>query len=419
MSALLPVSALLLSVALLLVGNGLQGALLPLRASAELYSSFEIGVLGSSYFIGFATGCWKGPWVVRRVGHIRAFTAMVALASAVILGHSLVLWEPAWWLLRATSGVCFAVLFMVIESWLNERSHNENRGLVFSLYTVINLLSLTLGQLLLMSGEPTGFTLFLIASILVSIAAVPVALTTSPAPAPIESISVRWGKLFRTSPVGVLGCLAVGLANGSFWSLAPVYAQGDSLDTRSVSLFMSVAVFGGAVAQWPLGLLSDRVDRRWVILLACGGGAAAGFALWTLDAGISPSVLGAAAAYGIFAFPLYALSVAHTNDHVEPDGYVEAASGLLMVYALGAVVGPTVASALMRFAGVGGLFAFTGVVHVLTGLLAAVRMFVKKSPSADHQIDFNEAVLVAQTVSTVDPLHGDRSGENQARSAAI
>ncbi|HKK51111.1 MAG TPA: MFS transporter, partial [Myxococcota bacterium] len=167
-AVLAPIFALLLSAALLLMGNGLQGTLLPVRAALEGYSAVEIGVLGSAYFLGFALGCLYGPRMIRRAGHVRAFAAMVAIASTVVLAHAILLSPWAWWGLRILTGGCFATLFMIIESWLNEKSTNENRGFVFSVYTIINLTVITIGQLMLLMDEPTDFPLFSVSSILVS-----------------------------------------------------------------------------------------------------------------------------------------------------------------------------------------------------------------------------------------------------------
>ena len=266
--AFAPITALLLSVALLLMGNGLQGTLLPVRANLEAFTDTDIGILGSAYFGGFAAGCIFGPHLVRRAGHIRCFAALVAIASCVVLLHSLFLSPALWWGLRALTGFCFAVLYMVIESWLNEKSTNETRGLIFSLYTIINLTVITIGQLMLGLDQPENFQLFILASILVSLAAVPVAMTRAEAPAPPKSVRIRLRHLYRLSPVGAVGCLVVGLANGSFWALAPVFAQDKGASTWGVAIFMSVAVIAGALAQYPLGRLSDKMDRRKVIIAA-------------------------------------------------------------------------------------------------------------------------------------------------------
>lgn len=403
-AAVAPITALLLGAALLLMGNGLQGTLLPVRASLESFGAFNIGVLGSAYFLGFAIGCFYGPHVVRRAGHIRTFAAMVAIASSVVLLHSLVLQPMVWWIMRAGTGFCFAVLYMVIESWLNEKSTNESRGLVFSIYTIINLTVITAGQMMLVLGEPTDFPLFALASILVSLAAVPVAMTNAPAPKPIATVKIRLPYLFALSPVGVVGCLAVGMANGAFWALAPVFAQQNDGSTTDVALFMSIAVIAGAVGQWPLGRISDRIDRRKVIVFACLGAAAAGIGATIGPSFWSGSTLLFAFMFGFFAMPLYAISVAHMNDFVEQEGFVEAAGGLLLVFALGAVIGPILASVVTKTAGIEYLFGYTAAIHILTAAFAVFRMQQRRYSSEAEQVPFADSLRVAQTVSVVDPL---------------
>lgn len=403
-AAILPITALLLSVAFLLMGNGLQGVLLPVRAQFEDFGALSIGILGSSYFVGFALGCVLGPKAVQRVGHIRVFTAMVAIASTISILHILILSPPMWWVFRGISGFCFATLFMVIESWLNEKSTNSTRGLIFSIYTIINLTVITIGQMLLTLADPLTFTLFGIASVLVSLAAVPVALTKVSPPAQLTTFRIRPGYLFKISPVGIIGCLAVGLANGSFWALAPVFAQVESGDVSSVAIFMSVAVIAGAVGQYPLGRLSDSIDRRKVIILSSLGAAMAGIGLSLIGHHSGPIFIGIAALYGFFAFPIYALAVAHLNDFVEEDGFVEAASGLLLMYALGAVVGPLIASALMHFFGINALFAYTATVHISIAVYAFYRLHKRAPVSKEERVLFVDSVRVAQTVAIIDPV---------------
>ena len=402
-SAFAPITALLLSVALLLMGNGLQGTLLPVRANLEAFSALDIGVLGSSYFIGFAAGCLYGPRLIRRAGHIRAFAALVAIASCVVLVHALFLNPVLWWGLRATTGFCFAVLYMVIESWLNEKSTNETRGFIFSLYTMINLTVITIGQLMLGLDRPEDFPLFLLASILVSLAAVPVALTRAEAPAPVQSVKIRLKHLYNLSPVGVLGCLAVGLANGSFWALAPVFAQMKGANTWGVAIFMSAAVIAGAIGQWPLGLLSDKTDRRRIIIVATCGSATAGLLMVVLAPPWGVALLALGFLFGLFAFPIYGLCVAHMNDYVETDGYVEAASGLLLVFALGAAIGPVLTSLLIRFFGPDALFGMTAGVQLCLAAFALHRMRRRAPAPEEAHVAFTESLNYAQTVSTVDP----------------
>jgi len=409
-AAFAPITALLISVALLLMGNGLQGTLLPVRANMEAFSATDIGVLGSSYFFGFAAGCLYGPRLIRRAGHIRAFTALVAIASCVVLVHSLVLTPVVWWGLRIMTGFCFAVLYMIIESWLNEKSTNDTRGFVFSLYTIINLTVITIGQLMLGLDRPENFQLFILASILVSLAAVPVALTKAQAPAPVRSVKIRVGHLYRLSPVGVIGCLAVGLANGSFWALAPVFAQDKGADTWGVAVFMSVAVLAGALGQWPLGRLSDKMDRRRVIIGSACGSAIAGVLFVVLAPPWGVPLLSLIFVFGLFALPIYGICVAHMNDYVAADGYVEAASGLLLVFALGAVVGPVIASTLVRFFGSEALFGMTAGVQLCLALFAFYRMQKRAPAPVEEHVAFTESLNYAQTVSTVDPAAADADG---------
>lgn len=420
-AALVPVTALLLSVALLLMGNGLLGTLLPVRAELESFSTFNIGILGSSYYLGFIAGCYLGPYLVLRVGHIRAFTAMVSLASAAALAHALILNPLMWWSFRVVTGFCFAVLYMVIESWLNEKSTNENRGFVFSVYTIINLTVITIGQMMLPLGSPTAFPLFVVASILVSLAVLPVALTKAQAPAPIAAVKIRIRHLYESSPVGFAGALVVGLVNGSFWSLGPVFAQGNSVvsDTTTVAIFMSTAVIAGAIGQWPLGRLSDKIDRRKVIVVACLGAAIAGLGMNLFLDEWPPAIFAFSILFGVFAFPIYALSAAHMNDSVEPGGFVEASSGLLLLFAFGAVVGPLVASVAMRFLEPQALFLYTAVVHIAMAVFAIYRMRQSARPLGAEREPFVDSLVVAQTIATLDPLSDVVDEDNEETSAVV
>jgi len=410
-ASLAPLSALLLGVALLQLGNGLQGTLLPVRAQIEAFGQIELGALGSAYFLGFLIGCYFGPWLVRSSGHIRTFTAMVALASALVLTHPLVV-DPLFWLIiRAATGVCFAVLYMVIESWLNERATNTTRGLAFAVYAVVSFGMLGVGQLLLSVDTPEGYPLFLIASILVSVAAVPVALTRAVQPQPIEYIHIRLGHLYRRSPVGLVGAFIVGAVSGSVWSLAPIFFSGGGASTQDIAVFMTVLVVLGAVGQWPLGLISDRMDRRLVIaatgLLALGLGVVLGV-LGPDTGGVALAVTGA---FGFFSFPLYMLCVAHMNDSIEHDGFVEAASGLLFVWGAGAVAGPLIASNAIIQIGLGGLFFTTALLHTFLVGFVIYRITRREARSAEERGDFIDAVRVGQTVSTVDPLLHEEPAE--------
>lgn len=411
--ALAPVAALLLSVALLLAGNGLQNTLAPVRASLEGFSPLALGGLGAAYYVGFGTGCLLGPWFVRRAGHIRTFAAMVAIASAAALIHPLFVDPAVWQGMRFVTGTCFAVLFMVIESWLNEKATNETRGIVFSVYIVVNLGMVSLGQLLVTLDDPKAFSLFALASILVSVAAVPLAMTKSEQPMPPANVRVRLLKLYKLSPVGVVGVLAVGLTNGAFWSLGPVFAEKAGGSAQAAAIFMAVGALAGAIGQWPLGRSSDKMDRRRVIIFASVGAILGGVGAATLGNASETARLGSVFVYGAFALPLYALAAAHMNDMVEHDGFVEAAGGLLLTFAIGAAIGPLFASAAMSAWGQSSLFLYTAAVHVLLITFTIYRMTRRDTVAEEDRGEFADASVMAQTVATVESF-ADAEDENDS-----
>lgn len=400
--ALTPVAALLIGVAILLSGQGLQGTLLPVRAGIEEFATVSIGIMGAAYFLGFTLGCLSGGDLVKRVGHVRVFLAMTALGSAAPLVHGLILNPVAWSLLRMLAGFCFAVLYVVIESWLNERSTNDNRGIVFSTYVMISLSVLAAGQMMTLLYDPSGLELFVIASILVSLGAIPVALSTSPSPEQPGNVELNLRRLIQISPAGAAGCLATGLANGAFWSLAPVFTAAVSSNTSLAAWFMTSAVIGGALSQWPLGYVSDKVGRRKVLVAAALFGVAIAAVIVTVGENLSfmaVNLLGAA--WGAVAFPLYAIAVAHANDYAEIDEYVMVSSGLLLMYGIGAIIGPFIASMLMAVFGAVGLYGFTAGVHIILGLYVVHRIVRRTSTPAEHHISFTDALATAHTASQV------------------
>ncbi len=403
-NALLPITALLASVALLFMANGLLGVLLPLYALFIGFSPFEIGIMGTTYFAGFFAGCILGPRLVRRVGHIRSFAALVGLICALVLLMGLTEARPLWWLARGVIGGCFACSYIVIESWLNDRATNSNRGFVFSVYTIVNLTVITLGQLAIMLASIEGLQLFAVAAMMVSLATLPVVVSAAQAPTPPEHVHVRLGFLFKRSRVAMVACLGVGTVNGSFWMLGPLFGQREGAGVEATAIFMSLAVMAGALGQWPLGHLSDNMDRRWVIILACLGASLGAVVLVAFPASGLVTTYAGAVLFGVFAFPLYALCAAHLNDFIDPDGFVEAASGLLMAYATGAMLGPLLASALMGWFGVASLFVFTAVVHLMIAGYALHRIRAKEPTSEAGQASFADALVMTSMAAEIDIL---------------
>lgn len=374
LATVLTVFSLLLSYGLLLLGNGLFATLLGVRTQIEEFSAASVGFIVTAYFTGLLVGAFQAPSVVARVGHIRAFAAFASIMSVTALLPVLIIHPALWALSRMASGFCMAGMILVTESWLNERATNANRGQVLSLYMITNYFAAGCGQLLLPIADPSRFHLFAIASIIFSLSLVPVLLTRASAPVPRRPERVRFDVLWRTSPLGFLGASCAGLVNSVFHGLGAVFAHGIGLSITQTSAFMATTIFGGLALQWPIGRLSDRVDRRWILVgvaavtaLAClGVVAAAGRHL--------PALYVFAALYGGLSFTVYSVSAAHTNDFSDPARRVETASALLVAYGIGASLGPLIASVVMGAIGPRGLFMYSAAINVLLVLFGIYRM---------------------------------------------
>jgi len=404
-----PVTALLLSAAILLMGNGLLSMLIPLRADFEQFTRLDIGFMGSGYYAGLVAGCLLGPLVIARVGHIRAFVAFTAIATITPLLHAIWPQPIAWTALRALNGLCFAGLFMGIESWLSSASTIETRGRVLAAYTVLNLTVVTLGMQMTALTSPKGFELFSLVAILYSLAAVPVALTTTHAPCPPKTAKLRLGWLFAVSPAAVMGCFFTGIANSAFWTLAPLYGRSGGFSLAEVATFMTVAVLSGAASQWPVGYLSDKVGRRPLLVAVAISAACAGIGLYLLSNAGPGLIYPLAALYGCSAFPVYTLCVAHANDLVHKKRAVEVSSGLLLTFSIGAVIGPVLASLVMSQAGHGALFLHSAVAHTLIAVAMIVRVRLRPKLPAERQEEFVAVPRTTPSVFELDPRAEARS----------
>jgi len=362
------IAAILLSTAFLLVGNGLIGTLTPLRAQLDGFSGLAIGAMGSFYYAGFVLGCFAGPRLLERVGHIRTFAVGAALTAATVLLQALYTDLFIWFLVRGAFGFCAATVVMALESWLNDRATNQTRGRILASYVIVNLCCLLLGQWLLLAGPPQGFQLFSIAAIVYILCIVPVGLTRLPQPIPQAVPRLRVMRLVRNAPVGVAGVIAVGFANGAFWAMAPVYAQSFGFSTTGIAAFMSAVILGGALIQFPLARHSDRLDRRVIAATTCTAAAIGGVALAVLgQRGASAPFLlyGLGLFFGAAMLPLYSLSIAHANDRMARSEFVEASATLLLINGLASVVGPTFGAAVMARFGAPSLFFYTAAVHLV------------------------------------------------------
>jgi MFS family permease len=385
-----PIASLLLSVALLLAGNGLQFTLLPLRGRSEGFGTLALGIIAAAYYAGFVSGCLLGPYAIVRAGHIRAFAAMVAVAAAATLAYALVPDPLAWIVLRLITGFALAGFFLVIESWLNDRAGNENRGLVMSSYVAINFAAIVAGQLLVTVYPVEQDGNFMLSAILCSLAIVPVAMTRSAQPAPITIVQFRPDVLYRAAPVALVASFMIGIANGAFWGLAPLSAAGSGLDHDEVAVFMSVSVMAGALMQWPVGRLSDRFDRRMVLLVLLSGAALTGIALWLLAA-TGPLLLGFGFVFGALTLPTYSLAAAHAYDKTAASDLVPAAATILLVNGVGAVLGPLFATAVMTVEGPRRLFLFIAAIQAALAAYVFYRIRTQAPPQPVEKTGFDLA----------------------------
>lgn len=374
--ALLPVvkSAwpLFFGLTLLMIGNGLQGTLLSLRASMEGFDLTTTGIVMSLYFAGYVAGSILAPQMLQRVGHIRVFAALASLAATTALFHFVFVNPWAWGFSRMLTGFAYAGLYVTIESWLNGMATNATRGKILSVYMFLCYLGIMTGQLLLKVADPRDAELFILTSVLISLAVLPISLSRRQPPVFEEKPQrLRLSELARISPLGVVVTACAGLMSASFMTIAPIYLTNLGMGVGDVATFMAVLVLGGMAMQYPVGIVSDKYDRR-IIMLGC-----------TIGAGITALLCGAVASgdagigFYVFAFmfwgcatPVYALSASYTNDLLRRDQIVAASGALILLNGAGAAFGPFLLSSAMKVTGNGGFFVIFAVAY------AAITAFI-------------------------------------------
>ena len=368
-----------------MLGDGLQGSLLAVRSDQEGFSATVTGLVMSSFYVGFLLGSIMTPKITAQVGHIRVFAAFAALASAAILIHAVFIQVPIWIALRFISGFCFAGLYIVAESWLNDRATNETRGKLLSLYMIVSYLGFGAGQLLLNLAEPTEFLLFILTSVLISVAVVPLLLSAGSPPAFLESVNISLRDLFRLTPLGITSMFVDGLVTATFFSLGPVYGQRIGLDVENISYFMAAAVVGTIIFQGPVGALSDRFDRRIVLTVITILAALAAVICVPLSQESNLMLFLSVGLFGGLALPLYSICIAYTNDHLHPSQMVAASGGLVLTGGLGAVLGPVLVASLMDQFGEQSFFWSMAGILGLMGLFALYRMTRSAAVPRDKQ----------------------------------
>ncbi len=382
--------ALLLGMFMLMIGNGLQGTLLGLRGEVEGFSTLEMSIIMSAYFAGFLFASRYAPKMIRRVGHVRVFAALGSTISAVLILYPALAEPWAWTLGRVVIGFCFCGVYITAESWLNDAASNENRGKALSLYMIVQMAGIVFAQYLLTLGDVSGFILFIIPSVLVSMAFAPILLSVSPAPVFTTTKPLPIRQLIDASPLACMGMFLLGGVFAAQFGMSAVYGARAGLSVPQISLLVSITYVAALVLQFPIGWLSDRIDRRWLILgLAAAGGTAA------LASFILPGhiwlIMASAALVGGTSNPLYALLIAYANDYLAREDMAAASGGLLFINGVGAIAGPIVVGWMLDNVGPQGFWAFIAVLMLGLATYAAWRMLRRP----DRGVEISESVPYA------------------------
>jgi MFS family permease len=389
---------LLTGVMLLMVGNGVQGSLLGIRGTLEAFNTLQLSVVMSAYFLGFLIGSRLAPGMIRRVGHVRVFAALASLISAVlVLFPMLVDWQ-VWALMRVMIGFAFSGIYITSESWLNNTATNETRGQALSLYMIVQMLGVVASQALLAAGDPFGYDMFLIPSVLVSLAFLPLLLADTPAPTFESTARLGFRDLFHISPLGCVGMLISGGVFSAMFGMAAVWGTLSLFSVGQIALFTSFLYVGGLLTQYPIGRMSDRMDRRkitlWLsvaALIVLAVAAIFKLPFW--------AYLAVAAVLGGVTYPMYSLLIAYTNDFLSKEQMAAASAGMIFLNGFGAIFGPLVTGWLMGVVGTRGFFLFMAVLYAIQIGYTIWRMTKRAAPS--HTGGFRGVAPTASTLATV------------------
>ncbi|MDP5215723.1 MFS transporter [Ruegeria sp. 2205SS24-7] len=380
MRLIISFTALFLSVILLQLSTGGVGPLDAISGLTLGFTTAEIGMLGSAHFIGFFVGCWWAPRLMGSVGHSRAFAVCTALGAMGLIGHTLTEDPRIWAALRIASGTCVAGCYTVIEAWLNAKVTNENRGRATGTYRIADLSASLGAQLIIAILPPASYVSYNLLAILCCASILPLMLTRASQPQTPDAPRLRPKLAWQCSPLAVAGVIVAALSSASFRMIGPVYGQEVGLDINQIAFFLATFVLGGALAQYPIGWLADKYDRRWV-LIWLSGVAILSCAITMIASGAGTvGIMLSAAFFGFTTFPIFSISAAHANDFATSEQRVELSAALMFFYALGAIASPYISSNLIGAYGPGALFAFVAVGHLFLILFGLLRMRSRPAP---------------------------------------
>ncbi|MEM7061502.1 MAG: MFS transporter [Pseudomonadota bacterium] len=370
--------ALLLGMLFLMIGNGLQSSLLGIRGGIEGFSTFELSLVTSAYFLGFLGGSRAAPEAIRRVGHVRVFAALASFISAALILYPAMTYSWAWILLRVVIGFSISGVYVTAESWLNNSASNETRGQTLSLYMITQMVGIVIAQLLLNVADPAGYLLFVIPSVLVSLSFAPILLSVVPTPAFGSTKSMSLMALYRASPLGFVGMFLLGGVFSAQFGMSSVYATQIGLSVQEISIFISTIFVGAVVLQYPIGWASDRMDRRLVII-AVGAAGALGCLLGFVAGQNFLILLGAGFTIGGMSNPLYSLLIAYANDYLDSDDMASASGGFLFINGVGAITGPLLTGWAMTQLGPQAFWLFIAVLMAAIAIYGVYRMTQRAS----------------------------------------
>lgn len=366
--------ALFASISLLQLSSGAIGPLDVLSGVAEGFSNTEIGLLGSAHFLGFFIGCWWAPRLMGTVGHSRAFSAFAATGAIGAIAHPLLIDPTAWTFMRILTGLCVAGCYTVIEAWMQARLTNSNRGRIMASYRTVDIVMSSAAQLMIGALEPASYVSYNLLAILCCACMLPVVLTKMKQPETPTSPRLRPINTFKVSPLGAAGVIVAGTSSAAFRMVGPIYGQENGLNAAQIGSFLATVLTGGAVAQFPVGWLADKYDRRWVLIglsvvgiLACG-------VLVATSSGNYFQIFLVAALFGASTYPVFSVSMAHANDFAHANKMVEINASLMFLYGIGAIFSPLIASVLIEGYGPSALFAYISIAHVFLVGFGLLRM---------------------------------------------
>ncbi len=396
MRTIISFAALFLSVVLLQLSTGGVGPLDAISGLTLNFTTEQIGLLGSAHFLGFFIGCWWSPRLMGTVGHSRAFAVCTALGAMGLIGHTLTDNPYIWAILRIASGTCVAGAYTVIEAWLNAKVTNETRGRAMGTYRIVDMGASLGAQLIIAVLPPASYVSYNLLAILCCASLLPLTLTRASQPQTPDAPRLRPKLAWRSSPLAVAGVIVAALSSASFRMVGPVYGQEVGLGVDQIAFFLASFVLGGALAQYPMGWLADKYDRRWVLIwLSVAAVLSCGVTMAVSGAG-TLSVMLAAGLFGFTTFPIFSVSSAHANDFATTEERVELSAALMFWYALGAIASPFVASTLIQEFGPGALFAYVAVGHVFLIGFGLARM--RSRPTPDERTNYVYAPRTSFTI---------------------